>query len=237
MKNREIISNSFKAAFPKSIPILAGYSFLGMTYGILMNVSGFSFLYPLLMSIFIFAGSGQFLAVSILLAPFDPMSALIMTLMVAARHIFYGISMLEKFSDIDFKKKIYLIFGMVDETFSINYTAEIPENCDKGWFMFFVTLLNHIYWITASTLGGIFGSMIKFSTEGLDFVLVAMFVVIFFDNFLKEKNHTSSVLGIVLSVICLLIFGPDNFMIPAMIAILVSLTVLRKPLEKAGVDR
>ena len=231
MKNKQIILNSLKAAFPKTIPIMAGFTFLGMTYGIYMKVSGFSFVYPLIMSMTIFAGSVEFIAVTMLLGAFNPLSALLMTIMVNARHLFYGISMLEKYSGTGLKK-LYLIFGMCDESFSINYTAEIPENCDKSWFMFFVTLLNQMYWVFGATMGGLFGSLIKFNTTGLDFVLVAMFVVIFLDNFLKEKNHTSSLLGIALSVICLVVFGPDKFIIPSMISILAELTILRKPLEK-----
>ena len=131
-------------------------------------------------------------------------------------------------------KDWYLIYGMCDESFSINYTADIPKNVDRGWFMFFVTLLNHLYWFSGSTLGGIFGSLIHFNTEGLDFVMTAMFVVIFLEQWMKEKNHTSAVFGIGISLFCLIIFGPDNFMIPAMAGILFILTLFRKPLEKGG---
>ena len=131
-------------------------------------------------------------------------------------------------------KKVYLIFGMCDESFSINYTADIPENVDRGWFMFFVTLLNHFYWFSGATLGGIFGSLIHFNTEGLDFVMTAMFVVIFMEQWLKEKNYTSSILGLGISLLCLIAFGADNFIIPAMLALLVVLTLMRRPLEKEG---
>ena len=124
--------------------------------------------------------------------------------------------------------------GMCDESFSINYTADIPEGVDKGWFMFFVTLLNQFYWFFGSTLGGVLGSFIHFNTEGLDFVLTALFVVIFLEQWLKDKDHTSSILGIVLSLLCLIAFGADDFMIPSMIAIAGVLTLLRKPLEKSG---
>ena len=143
-----------------------------------MNVNGFSFIYPLLMSLTIFAGSIEFIAVNMLMGAFDLLQALAMTLMINARHLFYGIAMLDKFRGLGWKK-IYLIFGMCDESFSINYTADIPEDVDRGWFMFFVTLLNHFYWFSGATLGGIFGSFLQFSTEGLDFVMTAMFVVIF----------------------------------------------------------
>ena len=220
-------------AFPYTIPIFAGFWFLGLTYGIYMNVSGFSFLYPMLMSLTIFAGSMEFVTVELLLGAFNPLQALAMTLMINARHLFYGISMLDKLRGTGLKK-LYLIFGMCDESFSINYTASIPKDVDKGWFMFFVTLLNHLYWFSGSTLGGLFGSLIHFNTEGLDFVMTAMFVVIFMEQWLKDKRHTSALAGTGISLLCLLIFGPDNFIIPAMLAILAALTLLRKPLEKGA---
>ena len=122
---------------------------------------------------------------------------------------------------------------MCDESFSINFTAEIPEGVDKGWFMFFVTFLNHIYWVTGAVLGSLFGSLIKFNTEGLDFVMTAMFVVIFMDQWLKEKNHISSLIGLGVSFLCLVVFGAENFIIPSMFAMLGILTLLRRPLEKS----
>lgn len=230
LSNRHMIKEAFITAFPYTIPIFAGFWFLGLTYGIYMNVSGFHFWYPMLMSLTIFAGSVEFVAVNLLLGAFSPIQALAMTLMINARHLFYGISMLDRFRGTGWKR-FYLIFGMCDESFSINYTAEIPEGVDRGWFMFFVTFLNHMYWFTGATLGGVFGSLIQFNTEGLDFVMTAMFVVIFMEQWLKEKNHTSSLLGLGLSLLCLLAFGAENFIVPAMIAIFGVLTFLRKPLE------
>lgn len=226
-----ILKKAFLCAFPYTIPIFAGFWFLGMTYGIYMNVSGFSFWYPLLMSMTVFAGSVEFVAVSMLLGSFNPIQALVMTVMINARHLFYGISMLDRFRGVG-RMKIYLIFGMCDETFSINYTAKIPEDVDKGWFMFFVTLLNHIYWVSGAALGGIFGSFIQFDTEGLEFVMTAMFVVIFLEQWLKEKSHTSSLAGLGISLLCLVIFGSENFIIPAMLMILAALTLLRPCLEE-----
>lgn len=228
---KDIIKNSFKAAFPQTIPILAGFLFLGITYGIYMNALGFSPIYPMLMSLTVFAGSMEFVAANLLLGAFNPLQAFAMTLMINARHIFYGISMLEKYKGTG-RKKFYLIFGMCDESFSINYSAQIPSNADKGWFMFFVTLLNQLYWFTGASLGGIFGSMITFSTKGMDFAMTALFTVIFTEQWLKDKNHTSALLGLGISFLCLIAFGKDDFIIPAMIGILGMLTLLRKPLEK-----
>lgn len=232
MKSNKYLA-ALKAAFPYTIPIMAGFLFLGMTYGIYMNVSGFSFVYPMLMSLTVFAGSMEFVAVNLLLGAFDPLQAFVMTLMINARHLFYGISMLDRFKGLGWKK-IYLIFGLCDESFSINYTADVPEGVDRGWFMFFVTALNQLYWFLGSTLGGLLGSLITFNTEGLDFVMTAMFVVIFLEQWLKDKNHLPAIIGTGLSLLCLIAFGADYFMLPSMEAVLITLTLCRKPIEKGG---
>lgn len=234
MKNGQNVRlRALKAAFPHTIPIFAGFWFLGMAYGIYMNVSGFSFVYPLIMSITIFGGSLEFVAVSMLLAPFAPVQTLIMTLMIQARHLFYGIAMLDKYKDLGWKK-YYLIFGMCDESFSINYTAKIPEGVDRGWFLFFVTLLNQFYWVSGSTIGGILGSLISFDTKGLDFVMTAMFVVIFLEQLMKEQKHYTAIIGTGAALLCRILFGADSFMVPTMACILILLTIFQKPLEKAG---
>lgn len=222
---------SLKAAFPHTIPILTGFWCLGLAYGIYMNVSGFSFIYPMIMSIVIFGGSLEFVAVEMLLSPFAPLQVFIMALLIQARHLFYGLSMLDKYKGMG-KKKIYLIFGLCDETFSINYTAQIPEGVDKGKFMFWVTILNQLYWVSGSTIGGLVGSLLKFDTTGISFVMTAMFVVIFLEQWLKDKTHISQYIGLSIAIISLLIFGSDSFMIPTMIGILLLLTILRKPIEK-----
>lgn len=225
------IKVAFFAAFPNTIPILAGFLFLGIAYGIYMNQSGFKFYYPMFMSFIIFAGSVEFATVSWLLGSFDPVNIFFLTLMINARHLFYGLSMLEKYN-IPGWKKLYLIYGMCDESFSINATVDVPKDIDKGLFMFFVTILNQIYWVAGATIGGIFGSFIPFDTKGLEFVMTALFVVIFLENWLKEKDHNASVIGLFISFICLMIFKGTNFIIPSMIIILSILTLLRGRLQK-----
>lgn len=235
-KNPHIAMHAFKSAFPYTVPILAGFLFLGMAYGIYMNASGFSALYPMIMSMTIFAGSMEFVAAGLLLGPFDPLKALLMTLMINARHLFYGISLLDKYR-IPGPKRFYLIFGMCDESFSINYSAGIPDGVDKGWFMFFVTLLNHLYWVLGSTLGGLFGPLVQFNTRGLEFVMTALFVVIFMDQWMKEKEHQSALLGLCISLVCLIAFGGGSFIIPAMALILAALTALRTKLTPVEVEK
>lgn len=217
---------ALRAAFPHTLPIMAGFLFLGAAYGIYMKVLGFEFYYPMIMSLTIFAGSVEFVVANLLLGAFHPIQVLLMTLILNARHLFYGISMLERFQNTGWKK-YYLIFGMCDESFSVNYTADIPKDIDSGWFMFFVTFLNHIYWFVGATLGGVFGSVISFNTEGLEFVMTAMFVVIFMEQWMKDEKHSPTVLGIGISFLCLGIFGAEYFMIPSMIGILAVLTWMR----------
>ncbi len=225
------LTKALIAAFPYTLPVLAGFSFLGFAYGIYMNVSGFSFLYPLLMGIAIFGGSLQFVCVSMLLATFAPLQTLCVALLVQARHIFYGLAMLEKYKDLGLKR-FYLIYALCDETFSINYIAKVPDGVDRGWFMFFVALLDQIYWIIGSTAGGIMGSFLTFNTQGLDFVMTAMFVVIFLEQWMKDKKHSSALIGLGVSVLSLVIFGKDSFLMPAMIGILLLLAVFQKPISR-----
>ncbi len=195
-----------------------------------MNAAGFSWIYPALMSLTIFAGSIEFITVNLLLGAFNPIQAFVLAFMVNARHLFYGISMIDKYRGLGLKR-LYLIFGLCDESFSINYTAKIPPNVDRGLFYFWVTLLNQIYWVSGATLGGIFGSLITFNTHGLEFVLTAMFVVIFMEQFLKETKHANALIGFGASLICLIIFGAENFILPSMALILILLTAFRRRLE------
>jgi len=222
---------ALRAAFPYTIPILTGFLFLGVTYGVYMRSLGFSALYPIVMSLAVFAGSMEFVTGNLLLGAFDPLQALVLTLTINARHLFYGLSMLERYKGLG-KIKPYLIFGLCDETFSVNCSAQVPQGVDRGWFYFFVTLLDQLYWVTGATLGGLFGAMLPINTQGLDFVMTAMFVVIFLENWLKEEDHTSSLLGLGLSLLCLAVFGPENFIIPSMAAILAAFTLLRGRLDR-----
>ncbi len=213
-------TKAFKAAFPLTLPICVGFLFIGISYGFLMNSMGFSFLYPMFMSMLIFAGSMEFVAANLLVSAFNPLQAFVLTILVNARHLFYGISMLEKYKGTGLKK-FYLIFGLCDESFSINCTVEPPEGVDKGYFMFFVTLLNHIYWVVGASLGGVLGYVINFNTQGISFVMTALFVVIFVDQWKSVKNHTPAIVGMVCSFVALFVFGASNFMLPAMAAIVV----------------
>ena len=233
MEKNHIKRRAFAAAFPRTLPILTGFAFLGLAYGVYMRTSGFHFLYPALTSLIVFGGSLEFLLVSMLMSAFAPVQTLLLALMIQARHLFYGVAMLEKYKGLGWKK-FYLIFGLCDETFSINCSADIPGDVDKGWFLFFVTLLNQSYWVIACTLGGVLGSLITLNTQGLDFVMTAMFLVIFLEQWLNDKKHYTALIGVIASIACRLAFGADSFLIPTMICILSMLSFFRKPIEKAG---
>ena len=169
-------------------------------------------------------------AASLLLDSFSPLSAFLMALMIQARHLFYGLTMLQRYRGYGLRS-VYMIFAMSDETFSITCSAEPPEGVDKGWFMFFITLLDQIYWVASAAMGAALGSVLPFSTEGVDFVMTAMFVVIFLNQWEKEKQHASAVIGLAAPLVCLRIFGAGSFLIPSMVCILAALLLLRRPIE------
>ena len=233
MSSTNKVTRAFYAAFPYTIPILTGFVFLGIAFGYYMNTEGFGAIYPIIISATVFAGSMEFVTVGLLKEAFDPVRVLILTLMINARHLFYGISMLDKYRQTGWKKN-FLIYGMADESFSINCTADIPPDVDKGWFMLFVTILNYFYWLFGTAVGAILGSVVVINTEGLSFVLTGLFVVLYIEQWLKEKTHHSALLGLGATLLCLLIFGSESFILPAMCIILAVLTLCRKPLEKAG---
>lgn len=231
MNNQSKARIALPPAFRASLPILAGYGFLGLTYGIYMHELGFNFLYPMLLAMTVFAGSAEFLLGNMLVGSFHPLQAFLMVLVVNARHLFYGLAMLEKYKGMGWKK-FFLIFGMSDETFAVTSSTTVPEGVDRGWYLLWITLLDESYWVMGATLGGLVGPLLKFDLRGLDFVLTAMFTAIFADNWLKEKNHTSSISGLILTGLCVIIFGADNFIIPSMVVMLIFLTLMRKKLEK-----
>lgn len=222
---------AFEAALPYTLPIAFGFLFLGVSYGILMRSKGFSFIYPMLMSMLIFAGSMEFVTADLLLSAFNPWHAFILTLMVNARHLFYGISMLKKYENTGWKK-FYLIFGMCDESFTINSTITPPADVDRGWFMFFVTLLNQIYWVFGATMGGLLASTLHLQLEGIEFVMTGLFVVMFIDQWVSTKNHDPALVGVLCSLVSLFIFGPDSFILPAMGLISIAFYTLRPHEEK-----
>ncbi|MGO4929456.1 AzlC family ABC transporter permease [Fundicoccus sp. Sow4_D5] len=220
------MKDALKFAFPLTIPIMAGYIFLGISFGILATSKGLPIYYPVIMAIFIYGGSMQFAAINLLLAAFNPISAILLTIMVHARHIFYGITMLSPFNQLkDGPRKFYTMFGLTDETFSLLASLELPDNQDESWVYFLITLLNQSYWVIGCVIGALIGSHLSFNTQGIEFVLTALFVTIFIDQWLSASNHRPALIGLFGSAVSLMIFGGNNFMIPAMLAILVLFSI------------
>ncbi|MDO4748883.1 MAG: AzlC family ABC transporter permease [Eubacteriales bacterium] len=218
--------NDAKKAFVATLPVLAGYLALGFGFGVLLSTKGFGAIWALFMSVTMFGGSMQYAAVDFLADEISLVSAAVMTLIINARHLFYGISLLDKYKGVG-AKKIYMIHALTDETYSLVCSDEIAKGVEnKHFYYFLISLFDHIYWIAGCTLGAVFGTNVSFNSEGIDFVLTALFLTIFVEQWMSSKNHTSAIIGVVAAVVCTVIFH-DNMLIPTMVLILVALVVLR----------
>ena len=223
---------ALKIAFRDTVPVLTGYLFLGMGFGILLSEKGYGMGWAFFMALFMFAGSGQYLAVSLLASQASLLSTAVATLLVNARHIFYGISLVDTYKDAG-KKKAYMIFGLTDETYSLVTQNQPPEGISRHGYCFLVTFLDHIYWICGCVLGNLLGAAVPISFEGVEFVLTALFVTMFVEQWLSNQNHRPAVIGVMSTALCLLIFGKDIFLIPAMVVIAILLTISRKTARRA----
>lgn len=218
---------ALRAAFPHTIPVLSGFLFLGIAYGVLMNTRGYGPGWSALMSAVAFGGSMQFVAVSLLTAAFDPAQAFFLACMVNARHIFYGLSMLEKYRGLG-PARVPLIYTLCDETFSLLSSVDPPEGVDRAYFYLSVSLLDYCYWLAATALGGLLGNILPFNAEGLDFALTALFVVLFLEQWKKRENRPAGIVGVCSAAVCLAVFGADDLVLPAMALITILLLLGRK---------
>jgi len=216
-------SKAFASAFPHTLPVFAGFVTLGMAYGVLMQTKGYGLLWAMLMSAIAFCGSMQFVAITLLTVAFNPIQAFLLSLLVNARHLFYGISMLEKYKGVG-KIKGFLIYTLCDETFSIASGAVPPKDVKHGDFYFAISFLNYTYWILGTLLGSLIGTSISFNTKGMDFALTALFLVLFLEQWKKKKNRIPCIVGVFSTGLCLITFGEKNLVIPSMILILAILT-------------
>ncbi|MCI5494409.1 MAG: AzlC family ABC transporter permease [Lachnospiraceae bacterium] len=230
MKKKGGYARAFRAAFPFTIPVLTGYLFIGIAFGVMYQEKGYNFLWAILMSVMVYAGSGQYLAVNFFAPGVSLFQVIFLEIMVNIRHIFYGLSLLERFQNMG-KKKLYMIFSLTDETYSLFFITKVPKDVDEDKFMFAIALLDQLYWITGSAIGAIAGSLIPFDATGIDFAMTALFVVIFVEQWLTMKNHIPALTGLGAGLICLLIFGADNFILPTMICVMVILLSCRKVIE------
>ncbi len=221
--------SALRAAFPHTVPILAGFLVLGATYGMLMQAIGYGPLWSGPFSAIAFGGSTQYAAVPLLAAGFDPLEVFLLSLTISARHLFYSVSMLKKYDDLGWKRWM-LYYTLCDETFSVVSTVEPPEGVDTGKFYLSISLLNWSYWIMASMLGGVLGGVLPFDISGMDFALTALFVVLFLEQLRQKQRRLPGAIGIACAVVALLVCGPDNLVIPSMVLIFASLLIGRKKL-------
>lgn len=222
MKKRTI-----KQAFIKSIPVMAGYLFLGIGFGILMRNAGYGILWSASMSIFIYAGSMQYVGVSLLTGGASVLTTAITTVMVNARHLFYSISMIGKYKNAG-KYKPYMVFALTDETYSLLCDGKVPEGVEPNLYRFLLSLFNHSYWVTGSVIGSLLGTVLPFSTAGIEFSMTALFIAAFTEQWIVAKDHIPAITGLVCTLLCLMVFGQENFLIPAMLLITLVLTLLRR---------
>ncbi len=217
-----------KTALVDTLPVLTGYLVLGFGFGIIIKVNGYGLLHAFLMSLLIYAGSMQYVAIGLFTGGASLLTVALTTLMVNARHLFYGISMIDRYKNTG-KRKPYLIFALTDETYSLvcSDNPNIPEEKRKDYYLF-VSLFDHIYWITGSVLGVVVGSLVKFNSEGIDFALTALFVTVFLEQWLTTKKHAPAIIGVLVSVVCLVIFGSESFLIPTMLIIALLLCLYKE---------
>ena len=210
---------ALRAAFPATLPVLTGYLCIGMAYGLLMANAGYGVFWALLLSLLCYAGSMEFVAVSLLTAGFDPVQALLMALMINARHAFYGLSMLEKYRGTGWARP-FLIFSLTDETFSLVSTLEPLDGVTRRDFYFWISLLDYLYWQVGSVLGALIGGLLPFDTTGLDFALTALFIVLFLEQWRKRENRPAALIGLGCTAVSLAAVGADRLVIPDMVLIL-----------------
>ncbi|MBQ5823783.1 MAG: AzlC family ABC transporter permease [Clostridia bacterium] len=220
-----------KEAFIKSLPVFAGYIVLGIGFGVLLAKAGYGIWWALAMSVTMYAGSMQYVAVSLLSGGASFITTAVTTLLVQARHLFYGISMIDKYKGAGIKK-FYLAFALTDETYSLLCDGKHPEGTDLHLFQFLLSLFNQSYWIMGCLLGNFIGTNVEFNSAGIEFAMTAIFVTVFVEQWKSSKNHISAIVGVISTAVCLAIFGKDNFLVPSMICITLLLFILRKPLEK-----
>lgn len=225
------MKRTVKTALMHTLPVMTGYLVLGFGFGILIKVNGYSLLHAFLMSLLIYAGSMQYVAIGLFTGGASLITVAVTTLMVNARHLFYGISMIDRYKNMGARKP-YLMFALTDETYSLvcQDHPEVEETQRKNYYLL-VSLFDHIYWVTGSVLGALVGSVVEFNSEGIDFVLTALFVTIFVEQWLTTKKHGPAIIGVAVSVFCLAIFGSESFLIPAMLIIALFLCLYKEEPE------
>lgn len=224
---------AMKKAFPFTIPILAGYLFMGAAFGVMFADMGYNVLWAILVSLIVYAGSGQYLAVNFFVPGFSFLQAIFLTVMVNIRHVFYGLSLVDRYNRFGLSRW-YMIFGMTDETFSLICTSKVPEDVSEEKFCLSITLLNHLYWIGGTIIGALLATALPFNSEGVEFAMTALFIVLFLELWMSPYNRISELLGVFAALACLLVFGADNFILPTMLLIIAAVVICRKKIDVHG---
>ncbi len=222
---------AFRAAFPHTVPVLTGYLFIGIAFGVMFQEKGYHFLWAVLMSILVYAGSGQYLAVQFFAPGVRFIDMIFMTFMVNVRHIFYGLSLLERFGRMG-KKRLYMIFSLTDETYSLFFVTKVPKDVPEDKFLFAIAVLDQFYWVLGSAIGALAGAVLPFRAEGIDFAMTALFLVIFVEQWLAGGNRIPAVIGLVFAGVLRLVAGSDSFILPSMICIMICLIWGRRYIEQ-----
>ena len=225
-----------KYAFIRTIPVMLGYIFMGMAFGLLFQNAGYNFIWSFFTAVLVYAGSGQFLLVDMLQKHTGAVAALVLMLSVQCRHIFYGLTFIEDFKKMG-KAYPYMIWSLTDETYSLLWGTKIPEGLDFKRTRFLMALLDHSYWIAGCTLGALIGSLITFNVTGVDFAMTALFIVIFTEQWLNNKNHTPALIGAAAGIVFITALGGDKFLLPALAVSVGGLLINQKIDEKKETEK
>lgn len=224
------MNKNLKFAFIRTIPVLFGYLFLGIAFGLLIQRAGYNFVWAFFISTFVFAGSMQFVLISLLGSEMSMLSIILMTLSINSRHMFYGLSFIEKFKSMG-KAYFYMIFSLTDETYSLLCGTKVPKELNENRVFFSIAFLDQLYWVVGSVIGAILGELILFDTTGIDFAMTALFVVIFIEQLLSAKSYIPAIVGLICGTLSLLLFGANGFILPALIAAISLLLMLKRPIQ------
>ena len=226
---------ALRRAFPYTVPVMAGYLFIGAAFGVMFADSGYNVLWAVLMSVVVYAGSGQYLATTFFVPGISILQAVFLTLMVNIRHVFYGLSLVDRYNRFG-RKRWYLIFGMTDETYSLICTTDVPDDVDEEKFLLSITLLDQLYWIIGTAIGSLAMTVVAFDSTGIEFAMTALFIVMFMELWYRRSNRPAELIGLIAAVVCLAVFGAENFVLPTMLLIVAVILLGRKRLEKGRAD-
>ena len=226
---------AMRRAFPYTVPVLAGYLFIGAAFGVMFADQGYNVLWAVLMSVVVYAGSGQYLATNFFVPGISILQAVFLTLMVNIRHVFYGLSLVDRYNRFG-RKRWYLIFGMTDETYSLICTTRVPDDVDEEKFLLSITLLNQLYWIVGTAIGSLTATVIAFDSTGIEFAMTALFIVMFMELWYRRSNRPAELIGMLSAVLCLALFGASNFVLPTMVLMVAVILLGRKKLDRTEAD-